>query len=352
MQKEALERIRAIGLPTRHSEDWNYFPISLLAQAEGLRFIADPSIPIEPKDNRNEERLSQAGISPKDFQVESETDFAALLPIALGAQTLVKNIGKGESENGILKAHDEFSHTVFRIGDGARVSLEILENKIPRNLSAERLDFFVGANAQLELFSTEESHAGELKFRSIHVFQSENSQVDILDFNRTESVRRIEVKVLLNGENARFAFRELNRLSGEASENGFVRVQHNAPQCKSHQFVRNLLSGASSMSYDGGVIASANCPGTDSSELVNTILLSDDSKVRVKPTLKIYHDDVSCSHGNTVGTLDEEAIFYLTSRGIEKEKAEALLQQAFAKDLIAEHPGKAGRERLFKLLNA
>ena len=158
--------------------------------------------------------------------------------------------------------------------------------------------------------------------------------------------------MLLNGENARFAFRELNLLSGEASENGFVRVQHNAPQCKSHQFVRNLLSGASSMSYDGGVIASANCPGTDSSELVNTILLSDDSKVRVKPTLKIYHDDVSCSHGNTVGTLDEEAIFYLTSRGIEKEKAEALLQQAFAKDLIAEHPGQAGRERLFKLLNA
>ena len=352
MQQEALGKIRALGLPTRRTEDWSYFPTSLLSKISRLTFIDDAHFKIDAGDARNVERLAESNFSAADFQIEKETDISALLPLALGAKSFVKEIPEGANETGILKAHDEFSHTVFRLGKNAKASLEILENKIVREISAERLDFFVDEGAELELFSTEESHAGELKFRSIRIHQEKNSRVNILDLNRTDSTRRVSVSAFLNGEGAEFAFRELNQLGNSASENGFVRVYHNAANCKSHQFVRNLLSDHSYMSYDGGVTAGLDCPGTDSSELVNTILLSDDSKVRVKPTLKIYHDDVSCSHGNTVGTLDEEAIFYLTSRGIEKEKAEALLQQAFAKDLIAEHPGQAGRERLFKLLNA
>lgn len=349
MQKQALERIREIGFPTRKSEDWLRYPVECLSKVKALDFIRDGSEHVEASDFSK--LLEAAGLSEKDFSIESETSLSALLPVAMGARPFVKSVPEGSSESGILKAHDEFSHTVFRIGDGAKVSLEILENKIDREISAERLDFFVGENAELELFSTEEGHASEMKFRTVRIRAKKNSKVHILDLNRTSSLRRSEVLSSLDGEGAEFGYRSLQIVGGETGEYDFIRVQHNAPRCKSRQFVRNLLSGSSNVAYDGGVTAGKDCPGTDSSELVNTMLLSDDAKVFVKPTLKIYHDDVACSHGNTVGALDRESIFYLESRGIDKKRAEDLLIRAFAKDVISEHPFSAGRKRLEAVLD-
>lgn len=348
MQKAAFERIRQIGFPTRKSEDWLAYPVSRLAGPKALDPIRGGVLP----DFAKTPASGAKALSASDFQIDSETNFSALLPIALGAKPFVREVAAGEKENGILKARDEFSHTVFFIGDGATASLEILENGLEKEISAERLDFFVGENATLELFSTESGHASEIKFRSIRIHQGKNSRVHILDLNRTESLRRTDIEAFLDGEESRFGFRALNIVSGEANEHDFVRVFHNAPKCESRQFVRNLISGKANVSYDGGVTAGKNCPGTDSSELVNTLLLSDDAKIFVKPTLKIYHDDVACSHGNTVGTLDKESIFYLESRGIERDRAQNLLIRAFARDVIAEHPFEAGRRRLLPLLDA
>ncbi len=351
MQEAAIKRIREIGFPTRKSEDWLGYPVARFDILNSLAPIRKESaFAAESADGFH--AIFEAGLSPESFGIASETSLSALLPIALGARPFFQNVAPGKTENGILKARDEFSHTVFRIGDGAKVSLEILENKIDREVSAERLDIFVGENAELELFSTESGHASETKFRSIRIRQAKGSKVHVLDLNHTDSLRRIDLSATLDGEDAEFGFRSLNIVKKSSGEHDFVRVWHNAPKCKSRQFVRNLISDSARVSYDGGVVAGKNCPGTDSSELVNTLLLSDDAKVFVKPTLKIYHDDVACSHGNTVGALDRESIFYLESRGIERKRAEELLVRAFAKDVIAEHPFPAGKNRLFAVLDA
>lgn len=351
MQKEALERIRELGLPGRKVEDWYKFPTSNLAAYKSLEFISNKELPVEIDNASNVERLSESNLHTADFGIEKETDFSALLPLALGAKSFVKVIADGASENGILKAHDEYSHTVFRIGKGAKVSLEILENKIERELSAERIDLFVDEDAELELFSTEVGHKQELKFRTIRVHQKKGSKVHILDLNRSDALRRTSVEDYLEGEAADFGFRALNILHGTSAEHDFVRVFHHAAQCSSRQFIRNLLFDETAIHYDGGVVAGEGCSGTDSSELINTMLLSDDASVHVKPTLKIFHDDVACSHGNTVGTLEEEPLYYLQSRGIDRKHAEELLIGAFAKDLIAEHPFEPGKQRLFKVLS-
>lgn len=339
MRTEAFARLKTLGLPTRKSEDWHYYPTAKLSSSKALALLLSGEAPAASDEK-----------GPDDFGIASETDFSALLPIAFGAAPFIKKIPDGASENGILKARDEFSHTVFYIGKGAKVSLEILENKNSRELSAERLDFFVGEGATLELFSTEEAHDGELLFRSIRVHQAQNSNVNILDLSRTGSLRHTDVEAWLDGENANFGFRALNLVTGSAHENGFVRIHHRQPNCTSRQFVRNLIAGSATVSYDGEVIVGENCPGTDSSELINTMLLSDDAKIQVKPVLKIYHDDVSCSHGNTVGSLDRASLFYLESRGISPERAEKLLIRAFAQDVLSEHPESAGRDRLQKVL--
>ena len=129
MQQEALGKIRALGLPTRRTEDWSYFPTSLLSKISRLTFIDDAHFKIDAGDARNVERLAESNFSAADFQIEKETDISALLPLALGAKSFVKEIPEGANETGILKAHDEFSHTVFRLGKNAKASLEILEKK-------------------------------------------------------------------------------------------------------------------------------------------------------------------------------------------------------------------------------
>lgn len=352
MQQKALEKIRNLGLPTRKSEDWHYFPVAKLSTCKSLNFIGNAS-DFSPIDNAEESNNPPSGaFCETDFGIDCETDFSALLPIAMGAKCFFKEIAPCANESGILKAHDEFSHSAFRIGTKAKVSLEILENKLSRSLSAERLDFFVGEDAELELFFSEEGHSEELKFRNIRIHQEKGSKVHILDFNRSKALWRFDIQTSLLGETAEFGFRALNILNGSANGNDFVRVAHLAPQCKSRQFVRNLLSDNATLNYDGGVTAAPLCPGTDSSELINTMLLSDEAKIQVKPTLKIYHDDVACSHGNTVGALDAESIFYLQSRGIAQERATELLLRAFAKELLAEHPNEATVRRFDKLLDS
>ncbi|MCK9183328.1 MAG: SufD family Fe-S cluster assembly protein [Fibrobacteraceae bacterium] len=339
MQKQALTRIRELGFPTRKSEDWHFYPVSKLAQISALNALKDTPV------SSDSDKLNEA-----DFGIADETDFSALLPIALGAKVFLKDIPEGSIEKGILKPRDEFSHTVFYLGKNAKASLEILENKTLRALSAERLDFFLSEGAELELYSTEEEHAGEVKFRSIRIHQAMGSTVSLLDLNRTDSLCRTSTEIFLNGEKANAGYRALCLVNNTSEVHGFVRIHHNAPHCKSRQFVRNLISGSAYVSYDGEVFVGKNCTGTDSSELVNTMLLSDNAKVSVKPILKIYHDDVECTHGNTCGSLDEESVFYLLSRGLNKKSAEQLLIRAFAEEVLSEHPYQAGQERLRKIL--
>ena len=334
MQVAAIRRISGLGIPGRKDEAWKFFPVAKLAAIK-IPAIADAE--------QNFEFTDKLGI-------EKETEFAALLPIAFGAQTFYKKIVPGAKEQGILKPRDEHSHTVFEIGEGANVSLEILENKLERALSSERIDLIVGENANVELYSAEAPRETPLALRHIAIHQAANSTVRILDLNETRGTGRTSLRASLEGENASFEYRSLTLGEGDASSHSRLLVEHLAPHCKSFQFARNILGGNAYASYDGEVIAGKDCPGTDSSELVNTILLSESAKVSVKPVLKIYHDDVKCTHGNTCGALDPEELFYLQSRGLSADIARKALMRAFAEELLSGHPAGPARDRLTKVL--
>ena len=346
MQREAIQKILALGIPKQHDEAWTFFPVSklrpLAAQWQALEIPAT-TIPPTPS-------AETSVPSPFSLDIANETDIAALLPIAFGAKTLSKTIAKNAVEQGILKPRDENAHTVFEIGQGAKVSLELLENISDRDFASERLDIFVGKDAELELFSAEKGHEGALRFRHFEIHQAEGSTVRILDLNETSATMRLSGVVKLEGQNSHFEYRSLNLNKGMASTHVHLRIEHKAPHCTSSQFVRNLLGGSAYASYDGAVIVGELCTGTLSSQLVNTILISEDAKISVKPVLKIYHDDVECTHGNTCGTLDQESLYYLQSRGISFTDAHRILMRAFAEEVLLAHPIATGRERLQKIL--
>ena len=324
---DAITRIQQLGMPRRNNELWSFFPVT--------------KIPAQ-------EYASTSTESEFGDLVEKETDFAALLPIAKGAKPMVQNIAENANEMAMLKCNNDFGHTVLNIGKGAHVSLEILDNKVMHEIAAERFDISVGENADVEIFFANPTCSLPLRFRHFRITQAANSTVRFLNIVKDTGIGRISAEVLLNGEGATFDYRSLSDLAGNASMHTRLTIYHNAPHTTSTQLARNLLAESAYVSYDGSVIVGENCTGVNSSQLVNTILLSEDASVSVKPVLKIYHDDVECTHGNTVGELDAEQMFYLVSRGIPRNTAQQMLMRSFAQETFLPLPETPAKKRLFQ----
>ena len=323
---DALSRIKQLGMPRRNDELWTFFPVSR---------IPAPEFP-------------DACACEEDFA--EEKDFAALLPVAQNARALKRTIADGESEMALIKCNNDFGRTILDIGKQAKASIEILDNKIPHPVCAERFDVNVGEGADVEIFFANPANELPLAFRHFRITQAAGSSVRFSSIERGNGIARVSIDAFLNAPGAKFEIRTLNMLGGNSESHHRLHIYHNAPETTSVQLSRNLLDGSSRASYDGSVIVGNGCTKAFSSQLVNTILLSEDSSVSVKPVLKIYHDDVECTHGNTVGELDAEQMFYLVSRGIPKEVAKKMLMASFAKETFYPLPDSPAKKRLLQVL--
>ena len=117
-----------------------------------------------------------------------------------------------------------------------------------------------------------------------------------------------------------------------------TRVDHLVPHCESHELYRGVIDDKATAVFNGKVMVHRDAQKTNAFQANNNVLLSDDATINSKPELEIYADDVKCSHGSTIGQLDEEAIFYLRARGLSEDSAIRLLLNAFAADVL-EHVG-------------
>ena len=321
---DALSRIKQLGMPRRNDELWTFFPVAK---------VPAPEFP-------------DACACEEDFA--EEKDFAALLPIACNARPMVRDIPEGANEMALIKCNNDFGRTILNIGKGAKASIEILDNKVLHALDAERFDINVGEGADVEIFFANPANDLPLRFRHFRISQAAASTVRFSAIERGNGISRVSIDTFLNAEGANFEIRTLNVLSGNTESHHRLHIYHNAPETTSTQLSRNLLDGSARASYDGSVIVGNGCTKANSSQLVNTILLSGDSSVSVKPVLKIYHDDVECTHGNTVGELDAEQMFYLVSRGIPQETAKKMLISSFAKETFYPLPDSPAKKRLLQ----
>jgi len=323
---DALSRIKQLGMPRRNDELWTFFPVAK---------IPAPEFP-------------EACACEEDFS--DEKDFAALLPVAQNVRPMVKDIAEGADEMALLKSNNDFGRTVLNIGKNAKASIEILDNKVLHPLVAERFDINVGEGADVEIFFANPACDLPLRFRHFRITQAASSTVRFSAIERGNGIARVSIDGFLQGLGANMEIRTLNILGGNAESHHRLHIYHNAPETTSTQLSRNLLDGSSRASYDGSVIVGNGCTKTLSGQLVNTILLSEDSSVSVKPVLKIYHDDVECTHGNTVGELDADQMFYLVSRGIPQETAKKMLISSFAKETFYPLPDSPAKKRLLQVL--
>lgn len=212
-------------------------------------------------------------------------------------------------------------------------------------------EVYVGENAIFNQTNLQNENNEAVKVGSTFVYQKANSRVSDNIITLHGGTIRNNIKVTLDGEGADAAISGLYVTDQTQHVDNYIFVNHAKPHCTSNQLFKGVMDDSSTGSFYGRILVSPDAQKTIAYQKSSNLLLTTDTKISARPQLEIYADDVKCSHGGTVGQLDQEALFYLRSRGIGKSEARLLLMFAFAHEIIENIAVKPLRERIDDLVN-
>ena len=399
-RKKSFEHFSNLDLPTAKNEDWKYTNVS---------FLTKEVFKINPiKSDYSYDHISKFLFDNLEHSLMTfvngiyRKNLSKLLDIPSGVEILslaeaIKNnhsllnkyIGKSSDNNNNFFAS---LNSTF-INDGALIFIpdgKIVEEPIhlifynnsnsSKDLIQPRNLFIVGKNAQVSILEHYVSDTDSEYFTNsvTEIFVDENGILDHIKLQE-ESIKSIHIgKMDVNQERysnfsshlistgAKFSRNEFNSVfkgdSAESTLNGLFMIEgeqlfdahtlidHAKPHCNSHEHYKGILQGNSKGVLNGKVMVRQDAQKTNAFQENNTILLSDSAVMNTKPQLEIFADDVKCSHGATIGKLNEEAKFYLKTRGIGEDSATAILIHAFASDVIKSIKVEALRDYLEKII--
>jgi Fe-S cluster assembly protein SufD len=168
----------------------------------------------------------------------------------------------------------------------------------------------------------------------VEATQGRDSHFVSFSFATGGALTRTNIYTMLAGEGCGATLNGLYMLDAEQHCDHQTRIEHLAPNCFSREVYKGVLDGRSHGVFNGRVYVHPEAQKTDGKQTNNTLLLSEHAQMDTKPQLEIFADDVKCTHGATVGKLDEMALFYMKSRGVAAEAAKRLLIYAFAADVL------------------
>ena len=203
-----------------------------------------------------------------------------------------------------------------------------------RYLNNQVVEIVALQGSTVDYYDMEESTPQTSRVSSIYVNQHEGSNVLIDGITLTNGFTRNNYHVEVNGEHAETHLLGMTIASGEQHVDSHTFISHNAPRCNSNEMFKYVLNDNAVGAFAGKILVQPNCPRVEAYQGNRNLCGAPTAKMYTKPQLEIYTDDVMCSHGSAVGQLDEEALFYMRTRGIGIDEARRLLMQAFVADVI------------------
>jgi Fe-S cluster assembly protein SufD len=193
---------------------------------------------------------------------------------------------------------------------------------------------FAAGNATVEHYKLQQEPLQAFHIAGIHAAQAGGSRFLSHSISLGAAIARNDISTTFDAEGCEATLNGLYLARGRQHVDHHTRIDHAKPNGTSREYYRGLLDGASRGVFNGKVIVHPQAQRTDAHQVNHNLLLSKDAEVDTKPQLEIYADDVKCTHGATVGQLDDAQLFYLRSRGVEEAVARSLLVYAFARDVI------------------
>ena len=200
----------------------------------------------------------------------------------------------------------------------------------------EVLEIVVNTNAIVEYYKVQNDTASASQVNTTHIRQIGKSYVHAVTVSLSGGLIRNNTNIVMEEEGNEAHLYGLYLLNGNTHVDNHTMVDNTKPNCFSNELYKGILDDSSSGVFSGKIFVRPDAQKTNAYQSNKNILLSDNATINTKPQLEIFADDVKCSHGCTVGQLDEEALFYLRSRGISKDNAQSMLLKAFAEDVVTQ----------------
>jgi len=211
-------------------------------------------------------------------------------------------------------------------------------------------EIIAGDNTALEHVKYQDESAAAFHMATLAGELGRASQVNVHSFALGARLSRNNIRARLSGEGLECILNGLYLTRGDQLADHHMVVEHARPHCASHEYFNGILDDKSKGVFHGRILVRRLAQKTDAKQTNKNLLLSDDATADTKPQLEIYADDVKCTHGATIGQLNEESIFYLRSRGIPVKTARRMLIHAFAGEIIERVKCGPVREQLDKIV--
>ncbi|OGW14398.1 MAG: Fe-S cluster assembly protein SufD, partial [Nitrospinae bacterium RIFCSPLOWO2_12_FULL_47_7] len=224
---------------------------------------------------------------------------------------------------------------LVKVGQNAEIKLVVKYVGVTGNYFVNAVqDFILEKNSKVVFTQVQSDAPSAWHFSKNRIQMPGNSRFISTNTSSGNKLARHHYEAHLKGSGAELMLNGLSILRGEEQVHNFIRVHHEAPQCVSNQHFKNIVNDRSRFSFDGTVIVNRGAQLTNSNQLINNLMLSDDAHAESKPNLMIFADDVKCTHGSTVGRLNEEQLFYLNTRCLSQDAAKTLLTRSFAESVL------------------
>ncbi|QRE04136.1 Fe-S cluster assembly protein SufD [Flavobacterium psychrophilum] len=221
------------------------------------------------------------------------------------------------------------------VGENAHVQIMERHQSLNDNpvLTNSVTEIFAQKRAVVDYYKVQNDVQTANLIDNTYIAQKQESHVSVHTFSFGGNITRNNLNFYHQGERIDSTLKGVTIIGNKQHVDHYTLVQHATPNCESHQNYKTILDGASTGVFNGKIFVEKEAQKTDAFQKNNNILLSDKATINAKPQLEIFADDVKCSHGCTIGQLDENAMFYMQQRGIPKKEAKALLMYAFTSEV-------------------
>ena len=383
IKKEALDNFLKNGFPSRKLENWKFSDINQIIQKNigELAFYNDYNIENEINDDifikeieHNKIVIINGKVEQLSFEYE-ESDKINL--------TTLDNFNQNPNDdNSLLSLNNSFSNKIHNIlvkknysfkkpliiyqitnekvsntNINFQLNFELEENSSIKiiNLSDDNseknfinnlFNFNLGKNAILKNYKIDKKNNTNIKYDYSSIIQKENSISETFIFSSGSDYIKNEVSCNLEGQYSSAFINGIHLLSKNKHHEIRTNTNHLYENTKSYQLIKSVIDDSSKSVYQGKIYVDSKAQKTDGYQLSKAVLLNEQAEFNAKPELEIYADDVKCSHGSASGSLDEDSIFYLMSRGLDQKTAKELLINGFLLDVVE----KITDEEIKKLL--
>jgi len=371
VREQAAQRFAQLGWPTMELEEWKYTNLTPIQRVDWVAAEGGGATRTVAASLREHAIAELVFVNGRVADVVGGAAGVEILPISEAAahpmfdrhyaryadyqRHAMTALNTAHAQDGALIvvhdgiAIDGFIHLLF-IGSGDGVWSH------PRNLivlgreaQLTVVETFVGSgnyftNAVTEIVAGEGAHIDHYKVEreardafhvgSVQIHQERSSNATARTISLGGGLVRNEVNVALAGEGANLTLDGLFVLADSQHVDNHTVIDHATPHCDSLELYKGILDDQSRGIFDGTIIVRPDAQKTNSRQVNRNLVLSEKAIIDSKPTLEIHNDDVKCSHGSTIGQLDEEALFYLRARGLGEAEARNLLIDAFASEIV------------------